>query len=114
MSRPSSPITASAAEARLLGLSHLLRRFPRERSAVADALTYCDLTTGPTGKRLAPRERVADVQGRYGTDHVVSRALGVDMPYLEEAVRRTEDLLACRARSGDDRLVQALESVPQP
>ncbi|MBV9706717.1 MAG: HD domain-containing protein, partial [Chloroflexi bacterium] len=40
-------------EARLRGLEHLLDEFPRERSAVADALTYCDQTTGPTGLHVS-------------------------------------------------------------
>src|SRR2546427_9810908 len=37
-------------EAQLRGHEHELAAFPRERSAIADALTYCDITTGSTGQ----------------------------------------------------------------
>ncbi len=45
--------------ARLRGLEDLLLRFLRERSLVADALTFCDLTTSPldAGVSLQGRAR---------------------------------------------------------
>src|SRR5262249_3875560 len=62
-------------EARLRGYEAALNTFPRERSAVADALTYCDQTTGPTGIHVSFHERVAEVLVRYGETDVVSQAL---------------------------------------
>src|SRR5213080_4861054 len=44
-------------EASLRGYEAALNEFPCERSAVADALTYCDLTTGPTGEPITLKER---------------------------------------------------------
>src|SRR5712691_11153350 len=43
-------------EASLRGCEAALDEFPRERSALADALTYCDLTTGPTGEHISLKE----------------------------------------------------------
>jgi hypothetical protein len=54
-------------EARLRGYEADLAEFPRERSAVADALTYCDVTTSATGQPVSLKERAAKVlrQRRY-------------------------------------------------
>src|SRR5437879_545405 len=51
-------------EARLRGLEDALNAFPRECSAVADALTYCDQTIGPTGNTVSLQERVVEVFAR--------------------------------------------------
>ena len=52
-------------EAEMRGLAEdLLTEFPREESTVSDALTYCDLTTGPDGQRLTVEERLAGAE-RY-------------------------------------------------
>jgi HD domain len=75
------------------GLAHELAEFPLERSAVADALTYCDLTTGPAGARLPLGERLAEIVARYGDDHVVTRSVRRARPHLSGAVARTEALL---------------------
>jgi HD superfamily phosphodiesterase len=47
-------------EARLRGCEAGLESFPRERSAVADALTYCDLTTGSTGQCISLVKRACE------------------------------------------------------
>lgn len=77
-------------EARLRGYEAALNAFPRERSAVADALTYCDQTTGPTGVHVSLKERMAEVRARYGETDVVSQALRQSQPYLALAVARTQ------------------------
>lgn len=41
--------SSAITEAPALGLSDELAAFPPEASATADALTYCDMTTGPAG-----------------------------------------------------------------
>lgn len=81
-------------EAALRGLSEELATFPREESTLAEALTYCDATTGLNGQRLTLPERVADIEHRYGADHLVTRAVHAAQSDLEAAVARTERRLA--------------------
>ncbi len=81
-------------EAELLGLGEELRAFADERSAVTDALWYCDLTTGPDGERMTLAERLADVEDRHGHDSVVARAMREAWDELEGCVGRVERRLA--------------------
>ncbi len=54
-------------EAEERGLAEVLRsEFTREETSVADALWYCDMTTGPDGERLTATERIAEIKTRYG------------------------------------------------
>jgi len=76
-------------EAELLGLGDQLAQFPREHSAVADALDYCDALTGPTGKRVSLHERGQDIRDRYGDDHIVTQAYRRALPSLVLSVGRT-------------------------
>ena len=46
--------SGAAFEAETRGLAAALADFAEERSAVADVLTYCDLTTDPDGLEVAP------------------------------------------------------------
>lgn len=78
-------------EARLRGLEETLNLFPRENSAVADALTYCDQTTSPTGNVVSPQERRTEVIARYGETHVVTQALRQAEPFLDRAIERTQN-----------------------
>ena len=43
-------------------------RWTREDGAVADILTYLDMTTGPDGQAVTPAERRADIAVRYGAE----------------------------------------------
>jgi len=76
-------------EACLRGYGSALAEFPRERSAVADALTYCDMTTGPTGEHISFKERTAEIFQRYGERDIVSEALRQSSPSLSLAIART-------------------------
>ena len=58
-------------EAHLRGLTPRLLQFQREYSPVADALTYCDMTTNAIGDRVTFQERIADVFRRYDESHIV-------------------------------------------
>jgi hypothetical protein len=103
-------------EIRLRGFGEELTSYKREESWVSDALTYCDLTTGPTGLPMTFGDRVAEVEQRYGEGEIVD-ALRQATPYLLGAIERTEDRLRQRrwqARSGDDRTRAALKVVPDP
>ena len=82
-------------EAQVRGLFDvLLAEFEPEDSATYDALVYCDMTTGPTGKVVSFGERIEDIYARYGPDHAVSRALDFSHPCLAACHDRTAARLA--------------------
>ncbi|MGH9108672.1 MAG: HD domain-containing protein [Acidimicrobiales bacterium] len=83
----------SAEEAALRQLADAMAEFHREESHVARLLDYCDLTIGPNGEDMSPDERLADVQNRYGPEHVVTRGLRLAWPRLMEELSETEELL---------------------
>ena len=80
-------------EAEALGLSDDLAAFPREDSPTADALTYCDMTTSPTGQRVTLTERLAEIAERYGAEHLVVQCLQRAHDHLAGTVQRTEERL---------------------
>jgi HD domain-containing protein len=86
-------------EAELRGLGDALAEFPRERSAVADALNFCDQLVGPAGESFSLKERASDIRARYGRDHVVWQAYVRALPYLSLAVGRTRQRLRRRGVS---------------
>jgi hypothetical protein len=86
--------TAARFEAQAHGLADELAAFEDERSAVTDALTYGDLTTGPTGERVTVAERLGEIERRYGPTSLVVRALERASDALLGMVARTEQRLA--------------------
>jgi HD domain len=62
-------------EAELRGQTAELAEFADESSPTSMALTYCDMTTGPTGEVISYEERLAGVERRYGAEHVVARSV---------------------------------------
>jgi hypothetical protein len=85
--------SGSKHEAALRGLCGELAAFPEERSLVAAALAYCDLTVGPNGERMTPEERLADVEARHGPNSVVAAGLRRGWLELTEAVGLVEERL---------------------
>lgn len=83
-------------EAYLRGYEFALTTFHQEISPVADALTYCDMTTSPTGSTILVEERIAEILSRYGEHESVSQAIHEAAPFLFLAVERTEHLLQKR------------------
>lgn len=81
-------------EASLRGLSVELADFADEASPLRDALWYCDAVTGPDGVRVTPEERWAEVEQRYGPEHLVTRFVREARPELMGAVERTRERLA--------------------
>ncbi|WP_245563496.1 HD domain-containing protein [Longispora albida] len=77
------------AEERGLGVE-LASEFDREQSETADALWYCDMTTGPDGQDVGVKARLTEIRSRYGPDHVVTRFINRAEPELVGAVRRVE------------------------
>lgn len=81
------------AVAELRGLSGELAEFVDERTLLRDALWYCDMTTGPDGSVVTFEERIAEVRRRRGPSHPSVRALALNLPEREAAVRRVEGAL---------------------
>ncbi|EFL17626.1 HD domain-containing protein [Streptomyces sp. C] len=80
--------TSSPWEAFELGLSDALAEFGPAESDLVDAITFCDLTSSPTGALVDPEERLAEVLHRYGPEHVVYRAVSAARPELLARVAR--------------------------
>ncbi len=82
--------SAATFEAEERGLLGELLVWPREESAVADALWMADMTTGPTGELVEYLERLAEILERYDGDSIVGRAMSRAQPKIEAAIRRTK------------------------
>lgn len=80
-------------EAQLRGLASELAIFPREQSVVADVLTYCDLTTSPTGQPIFLQERIDGILNRYDREDIVVQAMYQAMPTWARIVRRVQRCL---------------------
>ena len=75
----------------------LSTEFNLENSETADALWYCDMTTGPDGQDLEVVDRLVEARGRYGPGEVVTRFLLRAEDQIVATVRRTELRLAAPA-----------------
>ena len=58
--------SGAAVEARHRGLTRQMAAFPPLPGPVADALTYCDATTGPRGESVDPGPRLEEIVDRHG------------------------------------------------
>ncbi len=85
--------SAAMFEAEERGLADELSAWPREQSAVADALWMADMTTGPRGERVDYPTRLAEIRERYQPGSVVVRAMSRARPVIEAAIDRTESRL---------------------
>ena len=77
----------------------LVREFKPAPRVLADALIYCDMTTGPDGQRMAVERRLADIRARYGPAHPVTRALARSAPQLTAATNRVARKLLARTET---------------
>jgi HD domain len=66
--------TGAQIEAAHRGLTAELAEFPRPTGPVADALTYSDVTSGPTGQPMDPGERFEEIVDRHGQDSIVAQS----------------------------------------
>jgi predicted hydrolase (HD superfamily) len=66
----------------------LTDEFPLAPVDLLDALTYCDMTTGPDGQRTSVQQRLAEIQTRYRPDDPVGRALAKSAPQIRESAAR--------------------------
>lgn len=86
--------SCATTEADLRGISGVLvAEFPADPDRI-DALTYCDMTTGPSGDRVTVTARLAEILDRYGAEHVVGRAMTAATPDLTATVAGIERLRA--------------------
>ncbi len=74
-------------EAEERGLAHILtREFTPPPRPLADARTFCDMTTSPDGDQVQVTHRLAEIHDRYGPGHLVSRFISRATPLILEAV----------------------------
>ena len=86
--------TGARVEAQLRGFDDYLEEFPFEDTPMDQALTYCDLTTGPNGEPMAIRARVDEIRERYGPDHSLSLAVRACLGRFERDCADVERRLA--------------------
>lgn len=82
--------TGAEFEARERGLAADLGDFERPDQDLIDAITLCDLTTGPDGERVSPVARIDEILKRYSDEHPVHRAIRQSRPYLMECCHRAQ------------------------
>ena len=76
-------------EAEERDLADILRReFEPPPQPLADALTFCDMTTSPDGELVNVDRRLAEILHRYGSEHLVSRSIRRAAPMILRAVDR--------------------------
>jgi hypothetical protein len=74
-------------EAEERGLADILRHeFAPPPQDLAEALTFCDMTTSPDGKHVHVDRRLAEIHDRYGPGHLVSRSIRRATPMILQAV----------------------------
>ena len=52
---------------------------------LADAMTYCDMTTGPDGDPVTVEVRLAEILARYGEDSIVPESIREARPRIVAA-----------------------------
>ena len=69
----------------------LARDFAPPPQELAEALTFCDMTTSPDGEHVHVERRLAEIHDRYGSGHLVSRSISRATPLILEAVNQVND-----------------------
>ena len=76
------------------GLDRELKdEFPVPPQELGDALTYCDMTTSPTGRLVSIGERLSEIRQRYGPSDVVTSFTRSAEPDLMASVARISSRL---------------------
>lgn len=65
--------TCAVVEADLRGLSSALAAFERPPTLMAEAMIYCDMTSGPRGEVMSAEERIADILVRHRGNQVLEQ-----------------------------------------
>jgi hypothetical protein len=93
-------------EAEERGLADVLRReFDPPPQPLADALTFCDMTTSPDGQQVQVCSRLAEIYDRYGTGHPVSRSIRRATPLILEAIGQVNASNAGHSQEGSSQLL---------
>lgn len=78
----------------------LAAEFPTAALELSDALTYCDMTTNPTGSPVSVGERLAEIRQRYGPgDLVTSFIQTAESELLASVARISSRLIAYHSES---------------
>lgn len=80
-------------EAELRGLSAELASWTDEATSLRDALWWADMSTTPEGEPTNVRDRIEEIQKRYGPEDLVTFFIRQAKPELVGAVERTEERL---------------------
>ena len=79
--------SCAVVEAEERGLATVLcREFEPAPQVLANALTFCDMTTSPDGEPVRVERRLAEIHSRYGAEHLVSRSIHRATPMILDAV----------------------------
>ena len=77
------------------GLADILSsEFDPAPEVLASVLTCCDMTTSPDGQPVRVEQRLAEIQDRYGSGHLVSRSMQRATPMILRAVEQVQDRAA--------------------
>lgn len=91
-------------EARHRGLAEqLAAEFPVVGGLVAEALTYCDMTTSPQGQPVDVQERLSEILARYGDGSLVSESIAQARPEILASVHATEALISASGTGAEKR-----------
>jgi hypothetical protein len=86
--------TGAMYEAQERGLdTELTSEFTPPPRPLAEALTYCDITTGPNGDNVNVQQRLADILNRYDANHPVNRTIRKAGSFYVENVAEVEKSL---------------------
>jgi hypothetical protein len=87
--------SCAAVEARNRSLaSELTAEFPGVDGLVADALTFCDMTTSPTGEPIKIETRISEILARYGDGDVVAVSIGEARSHLIKSTRNVASAIS--------------------
>jgi putative nucleotidyltransferase with HDIG domain len=86
--------TCACIEAKHRGFDELAAEFPPVGGLLADALTYCDMTTTPDGAATDADARLSEVLSRYGAGSIVFETMTEASPLIFESVRRVSERLS--------------------
>ena len=89
--------TGALVEARHRGLGGTIESEfpvgPTPQPNLLALITHCDLCVSPTGRRVSPEERIAEILRRYSEDHPVHQAVRESSPLLLSQDRQVRSLL---------------------
>jgi hypothetical protein len=89
--------TCASIEAKNRGMHNELEtEFPPVDGLLADALTYCDMSTTPDGELTNVKERLDEILERYGSGTLIFDTMIEASPRIFEAVGRISELMGCQ------------------